>query len=443
MSLNTEKLKDSLFEGIERFTAQKHINAIKNGMIAYVPFTIIASVALLIANFPSKTYINFVTKMLGLSDPTIWQDKVNYFMNGTMDLAAILCLLLISYNLTKEYKEIDPMYASVISLCVYFLLTPLKTIKGAAMLEYGKLGATSLIVAIVIALVVPELYRFLMNRKLQIKLPSSVPPAVAGSFASLIPMAIIFFGFWALKLILLATPFGNIHVIINTIIGKPLAGLGGSIVGYTIAILITNLLWAFGIHGSSIIMFGALAPIMLMASDANRQAAQAGAEHLPHILTYEFFSYTGGVGLYICIAALIVAKSKQMKEISKIGIVPAIFGIHEPLVFGYPIMFNPYLAFVYVAAPVIGVVLTYIATSLGLVANLTGTGVPWTTPPGLYGFLATGGHISGLVWQLILGAIYVLFSIPFVKMYDRQKCLEEGEKETPASVTEIKKAKNA
>ncbi|WP_052352904.1 PTS sugar transporter subunit IIC [Neobacillus dielmonensis] len=432
MGLNMDKAKDVLFDGIEKFTSNRHINAIKNGMIAYVPFTIIASVALLIANFPSKAYINFVTKMLGLSDPSIWQDKLNYFMNGTMDLASIICLLFISYNLAKEYKETDPMYSSIISLCVYFLLTPLKVVKGTVMLEFGKLGATSLIVAIVIALIVPEIYRLLMKKKLQIKLPSSVPPAVAGSFASLIPMAIIFFGFWAVKLILLATPFDNIHVVINTVIGKPLSGLGTSVVGYTICVFLTNLLWVFGIHGSSIIMFGAIAPVLLMASDANRQAVQAGVD-LPNILTYEFFSYTGGVGLYICIAALIVSKSKQMKEISKVGIVPAIFGIHEPLVFGYPIMFNPFLGFVYIVAPFIGVILTYIVTSLGWVAKLTGTGVPWTTPPGIYGFLATGGHISGLVWQLILGVIYILFSIPFVKMYDRQKCKEEGDMENSSA----------
>ena len=91
-------------------------------------------------------------------------------------------------------------------------------------------------------------------------------------------MGIILFGFWIIKLILLATPFENIHVIINTIIGEPLAGLGTSVIGFTVAVFLTNLLWVFGIHGSSIIMFGALAPVLLMASDANRQAAQAGLE---------------------------------------------------------------------------------------------------------------------------------------------------------------------
>ena len=177
MGVKMEKAKDIMFDAIEKFTSQRHINAIKNGMIAYVPFTIIASVALLLANFPSETYINFVTKILKVSEAAVWQEKLNYFMNGTMDIASIICLLFISYYLAKEYKEIDPMYASVISLCVYFLVTPLQTVDGAVMLEYAKLGATSLIVDFCWAYGT-RIYRFLMNRNLQIKLPSSVPPAV-------------------------------------------------------------------------------------------------------------------------------------------------------------------------------------------------------------------------------------------------------------------------
>ena len=424
--MNIEKLKEGMFDGIEKITTQRHINAIKNGMVSYVPFTIIAAIALLIANFPSESYINFVTNLLGVSDASVWQNQVTFFMDGTMNLAAIICLLFISYNLSLEYKGIiDPIYSIVMSLCVYFLLTPLVNVNDTVMLEFAKLGATSLIVAIVIALVIPELYRLLMSRKLQIKLPSSVPPAVAGSFANLIPMAIIFIGAWVLKIALLHTSFGNIHVIINDIIGKPLTGMGGNIYGYAFAIFITFLLWVFGIHGSSIVMFGVLAPVLMMMSDANRQAALNG-QPLPNILTYEYFSFIGGVGLYICIACLIVGKSKQIREIAKIGLLPAIFGIHEPLIFGLPIIFNPFLGTAYILEHVVGAVLTYFVTAAGLISRLTGIGVTWTTPPGIYGFLATGGHISGFVWQIILGVLYVLLAIPFVKMYDRQKLKEES-----------------
>ncbi|MDB2105911.1 PTS sugar transporter subunit IIC [Clostridium paraputrificum] len=420
-----KNFREKMFLYIEKFTSQRHINAIKDGMIAYVPFTIVASIALLVANFPSETYINFVTKMLRCSEPSQWVTKVEYFMDGTMNLASIICILFIAYNLSKNYKEIDPMYSSVISLCTYFLLTPTQSPEIGKTMLAAHFGAKSLIVAIIIGLIVPELYRVLMSKNLKIKLPDSVPPTVANSFATLIPMAIILIVFWVLKLVLQATPYGDIHNLINQILAKPLSALGGSLVGYTIAIFIANLLWAFGIHGSSIVISGALGPILLMNSDANRLAVQAG-ESIPNIITNEFQTFFGVCGLSICIACIIVGKSSQIKDVSKIALIPAIFGIHEPLVFGLPIMFNPYLGTLYILLHVIGVVLTYIVTSLGFVARLVGTGVPWTTPPLLYGFLATGGRISGVVWQAILLVIYIVISIPFIKAYDRTKLKEEG-----------------
>lgn len=154
-------------------------------------------------------------------------------------------------------------------------------------------------------------------------------------------------------------------------------------------------------------------------------AAQAG-NALPNILTNEFQTFTGGIGLYICIACLIICKNKQTKPLCKMALVPAIFGIHEPLVFGLPIMYNLYFFIPYVVFPMIGAGLTYFVQSIGLVARLNGTGVPWTTPAGIYGFLATGGHISGFIWQLVLAALYIALCIPFVKAFDKSKLKEEN-----------------
>lgn len=411
-----------------KFVSNKQLNAIKNGMVAYSPFTIVASIALLISNFPSQTYIDFMTKLFNVKEASIWQSQVNSFMNGTMNLAAIICVLFISYFLTKEYNddEVQGIYAAVLSLCVYFLMTPVVEIDGTNVVEFSKLGATSLVVAIIIGLIVPELYRFFLQKRLTIKLPNSVPPTVSKSFSALIPIGLTLSIFFVIKLLLELTIYGNIHDIINQVIGTPMSALSGSLFGYIIALLLTEILWVLGIHGSSIIMGGALAPFLLMLSDQNRIAYE-NSEVLPNILTNEFLTFATSHGLYICIAALIVSRSSQMKEVSKLGFVPAVFGIHEPLVFGYPIMYNFYLGILYIFLPILGTILTYFVTKMGWVAQLTGTGVPWTTPPGLYGFIATGGHISGAIWQIILGILYVLLSIPLVKLYDRNLVKKEQE----------------
>lgn len=420
-------MKEKLLDSVEKLTNQKHINAIKKGMMAYVPFTIIGAIALLIAYFPYQGYIDAVTAILGVKDATVWQNAITSINNAGMNLGAIFATVFIAYNLSKEYKEIiDPIYGTVLTLGIYFLMIPWQTVDGNLVISTSYFGTGSLIVGILLALVIPELYRYLMVVDvLKIKLPPQVPPMVANSFSSLIPMAIISIIFLALKLIIGMTPYGDIHAMINTVIGGPLTVLTGSVWGYLIALFLTNLLWILGIHGSSIILGGVLGPFLIMLSDQNRLAAQAG-NALPNIITNEFNTFIGGVGLYICIACLIVCKNKQTKPLCKMALVPAIFGIHEPLVFGLPIMYNVYFAIPYVVLPIIGTILTYIVQTLGWVAKLNGTGVPWTAPAGIYGFLATGGHISGFVWQVILAVIYTLICIPFAKAFDRSKLKEEA-----------------
>lgn len=420
-------MKEKLLDSVEKLTNQKHINAIKKGMMAYVPFTIIGAIALLIAYFPYQGYIDAVTAILGVKDATVWQNAITSINNAGMNLCAILATVFIAYNLSKEYKEIiDPIYGTALTLGIYFLMIPWQTVDGNLVISTSYFGTGSLIVGILLALVIPELYRYLMEVDvLKIKLPPQVPPMVANSFSSLIPMAIISIIFLALKLIIGMTPYGDIHAMINTVIGGPLTVLTGSVWGYLIALFLTNLLWILGIHGSSIILGGVLGPFLIMLSDQNRLAAQAG-NALPNIITNEFNTFIGGVGLYICIACLIVCKNKQTKPLCKMALVPAIFGIHEPLVFGLPIMYNVYFAIPYVVLPIIGTILTYIVQTLGWVAKLNGTGVPWTAPAGIYGFLATGGHISGFVWQVILAVIYTLICIPFAKAFDRSKLKEEA-----------------
>lgn len=420
-------MKEKLLDSVEKLTNQKHINAIKKGMMAYVPFTIIGAIALLIAYFPYQGYIDTVTAILGVKDATVWQNAITSINNAGMNLGAILATVFIAYNLSKEYKEIiDPIYGTALTLGIYFLMIPWQTVDGNLVISTSYFGTGSLIVGILLALVIPELYRYLMEVDvLKIKLPPQVPPMVANSFSSLIPMAIISIIFLALKLIIGMTPYGDIHAMINTVIGGPLTVLTGSVWGYLIALFLTNLLWILGIHGSSIILGGVLGPFLIMLSDQNRLAAQAG-NALPNIITNEFNTFIGGVGLYICIACLIVCKNKQTKPLCKMALVPAIFGIHEPLVFGLPIMYNVYFAIPYVVLPIIGTILTYIVQTLGWVAKLNGTGVPWTAPAGIYGFLATGGHISGFVWQVILAVIYTLICIPFAKAFDRSKLKEEA-----------------
>ncbi len=423
--MNFEKIRDVGTRFIEFLANNKYITAIKNGMMTYVPFTIIGTFALVIACFPSDAYIAFMCKIL--NDPNgAWIGKVISLMDGSMNIASMLCTLFVAYNLSVTYKEkVSPIIPAVLSLCIYVQLTCLTATEAGTAILISKFGASNLIVAILLGLLVPTLFYYLVRKKLTIKLPDSVPPAVSESFSSLIPIVLVFLAGFVVKELVGLTPYEDIHVLISTVIGKPLVNIGGSVYGFALAIGIMALLWACGIHGTSIIITGILGPVLMMTSDANRLAFIAG-EPIPNIITNDFYSFMCNniISLYLCV--FLFAKSRSMREVAKVGIVPGLFNMGEPAVFGFPIMFNPYLAVPYILTSVVGVFLTYAVQSMGLVAKCV-IAAPWTMPYPLFGLISTGGKISGAIWELVLIVVYAVIWFPFVKGYDKRMLKEEAE----------------
>lgn len=176
-----------------------------------------------------------------------------------------------------------------------------------------------------------------------------------------------------------------------------------------------------------------MSPIWYGAMDENRLAFQAG-EVLPNIFTIQFFEIfinIGGSGatLALVITMFFRSRSKQMKQLGKLAIGPAVFNINEPIIFGMPIVMNPMLLLPFIVSPLLMMIATYIGMSTGLVAKPAGIAVPWTMPPLFSGYLATGGKISGAVMQLI--NLFISFAVyyPFFRMWDKQKLKEESELE--------------
>lgn len=135
---------------------------------------------------------------------------------------------------------------------------------------------------------------------------------------------------------------------------------------------------------------------------------------------------------------LVRSRSKQMKQLGRLGIGPAIFNINEPIIFGMPLVMNPLLIVPFIIAPLLTITATYIGMSTGMVAKPAGIAVPWTMPPLISGYLATGGKISGSVMQLINLLITFIIYYPFFRIWD----LQNGERNGRRNKTSQKKHKN-
>ncbi len=219
-----------------------------------------------------------------------------------------------------------------------------------------------------------EIYRRIVQRNLTIKMPAGVPPAVAKSFAALIPAFITLTVFLLINAAVTQIFHTNLHDVIYHTVQAPLVGLGSGIIPTLIAVFFIQILWFFGLHGQ-IIINSVMDPIWNTLQVENLVAYTAGKE-IPHIISKPFMEiYTVGMGgtgmtLAIVIAILLFMKSKQMKQISKLGLAPGIFNVNEPVIFGLPIVMNPIIIIPWVIAPMVVTLVTYLAMSAGIVPLL-------------------------------------------------------------------------
>lgn len=393
---------------------------------------IVGSVFLIIGNLPIPGYPDFMASIFGAG----WKQALSIPVNATFGLLGLFVSVGVAYRLAEKYS-LDAITSAIASVTAFMIVSPYeiqvfikeldKTVDVTG-INLNYMGAKGMFVSIMMAIISVEIMRFFVKRGIVIKMPESVPPAVSKSFTALVPILFIVLFALLIRVGIEKTSWENVHLLIQTFVSKPLTHAGGSYWGAMLTTLFISLLWAIGLHGSTIVQ-AVMMPIWLTLMDQNRVAFEAGQE-LPNVVTFDFFYFStkmGGAGstLMLVFFMAFLAKSQHLKEIGKLSIVPGIFNINEPVIFGVPIVLNPLLLIPFITAPLVATTTTYFAMATDLVPRLTGVTLPWTTPVGVYGFLATNGSFSAVILTvfnlLIIGAIYY----PFFKVFDKQKCQEE------------------
>lgn len=423
---NKDVLMDKVMTFAGNVQQNKYLKAISYGLMATLPLLIIGSIALLLMVLPIGIWQDFLTST-GISP------YLSVAFTLTTSLIALYSSFTVAYKLA-EYLDQNQITPAFISTLCFLMVVPLANVDGASFLDIGWLGAKGLFTALVVALLSCRLYCLLVeNKKITIKMPESVPPVVANTFAGLIPSIIVATVFLIVAMIFGATSYGSFAAFVYNVIALPLQNLSGSVWSLLLIVLVQMTLWFFGLHGSLVI--GAFITALYLPMDtANMEAAAQGAANseLPNILGktfYEVFAGIGGAGgtLSLLILMLLIAKSKQIKTLGKIAIGPGLFTINEPVVFGLPLVLNPIMAIPFITVPLIQVLVAYGAIATGIVPKLTGVQVPFGMPVLINGFLAGGWQIA--VLQVVLIAIGIVIYFPFLKMLDKKAVSDEMKSE--------------
>ncbi len=432
-----DKISQFLMPIAGKLNNNRYLGVLRDAFMLAFPLTVFGSIVVVLLNLP------FLDSFLSDGTITTLRDTFGVASSATMSIMSVFVVFGIGYYLSKSY-DVEAVFGGVVALASFLFLTPFvvetqggETVTGVLSLD--RLGAKGMFLGMISAFVAGEIYRKAVQRDITIKMPAGVPPAVAKSFAALIPALITLTFFLVIQGIVTLAFNTNLHDVIYKIIQEPLTGLGSGIIPTLVVVFFIQILWFFGLHGQ-IIMNSVMDPIWNTLALENVDAFNAGKE-LPHIISKPFMdTFTVGMGgtgmtLAVVLAILVFIKSKQMKQVAKLGGLPGVFNVNEPIIFGLPIVMNPLILVPWVVAPMIVTAVTYFAMSTGLVPRPTGVTVPWTVPIGFSGYLATNS-IAGSILQLVNFAIVFAIWLPFLKVIDRVnvKKEEEAEAEAAASV---------
>ena len=439
----------------------KYLSAIKNAFQNFMPATIAGAVAVLwtcvIVNKDSGLGIFF--------EPIMAIEPFNAVFNAintaTIGCMAIGICMLVAQEIAEANGETGA-YPAVLGFMMWVVVTPLSySVTGLtaytdaankavsigdvltkagvdaagagtfAGISTGYTGATGLFTGLIVGILGMEIYcAFRKMDALKIKMPEQVPPGVARAFEVLVPtvlVLVIMSTIGWLSTTLLGLPLNDL---ISTYVQEPLkAIIGANIFAVMILYVIIMLFWCVGIHGNNMVSAvkeSIFTPMIVENMDAFAKGKDA--PNTLNITMMQMFAEWGGSGvtLALVIAIFIFGKREDNRAIATLSVVPGFFNINETVTFGIPLVLNPILDIPFILAPVAAVFVGYLLTVIGFCPKVV-VQTPWTCPPILMGFLATGGNIMGALSQLVVFVVAIVIYAPFFIAYEKYQNRQSAE----------------
>ena len=391
----------------EKISRNVYLQAIKDGFLGCMPIVLTSSIFLLIATLPG---------VVGITLPQPLIDWCNKLYNFTMGVMGIMVAGTTAKNFTASMNRRMPagkvlndgstMVAAQCSMLLLAVTQFTTKFDGSelSVFDCTSMGTRGLFSAYIAAFITVWVYKFCVSRDLTIKLPKEVPGAIAQNFRDIIPFggAVIICGIIDVVVRnLMGVPFSELLIKLLS----PLFTAAETYPGLILIQAATAFFWFIGVHGPSIVQPG-IDPIRLANQAENLQVLLAGG-HPAHSLTFN--------------------KSKQLKAVGKASIVPVAFAVNEPLLFGAPMILNPYMLVPFVAAGCVNVsVAKFFIDNVGM--NGFSFVVPWATPAPIGIFITTNFQLIALVFVAIIILLDAIIYLPFLKAYDKLLCDQEAER---------------
>lgn len=403
-------ITNSLSPKLDKLTQNVYIMAIQQSIMSILPMIMIGSVSSIVGVFRRFEILSWI--------PDISQ--LNTFSFGL--IAIFLTILVPMKVLEKKGNEKLKISAMLTSLALFFIIT-IPTIDGDAgtiAFVMDKIGTGGMLTSVVTAIFTAWIFNVASNHSL-FKKDTVMPDMVVSWMDALVPVTITL----VIGLIIMNIGF-DLPLFIRGLFA-PIATFGQTWIGLIAITFFTCFLYSFGFTW---ILFPIAWAIWMEGMDANMAAVAAGqvATNINLMETVMGITYIGGQG---CTLALVImcmrSKVKRLKAIGDVCLLPAIFNINEPIVFGAPVVWNPILMIPLCLNSVVIPSIMYFVMRIGLVPIPSAPMQMWYLPNVIQGYLATGS-VMGVVLVIVLFIVSWFIRLPFFKVYEKQQYIEENSK---------------
>ena len=411
-------LEKNLMPIANKIAKQRHLMAIRDTFMTILPPLFFGAIVAVInagADFDATNAFFAAWKNFATNNSMIlgWLNLI------TMSLMSLYVCIGIAYYLCKRYGIYA--YMPVLTSVAGFIMLasyPQELSYGNALVQITYWDGKGILVALFVSIMTVEVYKYMSERKIgYIKMPDSVPPALSTSFGSLVPVLTVILIDAILFVICYKTAGTSLAGVVINILSPAFKAADSLPVAMFVAILL-NVGWFFGIHDA--VWSGFLDPIEYGTLSLNAAAKATGAA-LPHVFTVSFWCYfgiIGGLGNCLALGILcLLSKRKDIKMVGRLGIVPAFFGISEPITFGLPIMLNPILFIPCALISVVNVTVSYLLMSANIIGR-TYAMLSYSMPSFFGAWLSTGDFKAAIL-IVILVLVDMVIYYPFFKAHEK------------------------
>lgn len=417
-----EVLQNKLVPATNKFAKLSFMAILRNSVMVIIPLMIVGAVGTLMANLPFEG-------LAAMVEPAV--PFFNALATVTSNISGFAVAMSVGY-FGAQHFGLDPIFSVMSSVASFFAATLTEELT----INTEIFGATGMFTAIIIGFISTYILHLCKKYRIEIRMPAGVPTMVSSSFSSIIALGIS-------VILILGIRIGfnlDINHLIQTIFSPISNGLN-SLPGLLLYAFCASLLFLCGINPG--VIAGFLIPIFAMNTEANAAALAAGNQPTGFV-TWGMYTIlcAGGTGATIGLTVLsFFSKAKVYKTLGRISILPGLFNINEPMIFGFPIMFNPIMMVPFILTPMFNVTTTWLLMEANIIGRIS-VEIPWTTPPIINGYLMSAGDIRTALWTGILVLASCAIYYPFFKVAERQELanekIENGtETETLTEKTEL------